>query len=220
MLLQKRNASMRSGAVDGSTTKRKRADFSDDPANKTSKPRRNPVNQVKQPDVAANANDSDQLQSSIQLSNGAEVQLPEATRQPKMEVGSELIAHAEPPTETVQPATQSFYLLKPGTSSPCKVLIPLDAQATLTESLQGRTVLEYPTIYILPSSAEALPSAYLLERDYNKIRQGEEDELNDAIKQAGAAARTHDIRQHEPVAPSASIDPQRILDMLKRDITR
>lgn len=44
-----------------------------------------------------------------------------------------------------------FYLLKPMTpAGKSKELIPLDSAETLSSALQGRTVLEYPTVYILP----------------------------------------------------------------------
>lgn len=62
-----------------------------------------------------------------------------------------------------------FYLLRPMTpAGKPKELIPLDSAETLCSALQGRTVLEYPTIYILPplppySSQEASAAPHLPE---------------------------------------------------------
>lgn len=63
-----------------------------------------------------------------------------------------------------------FYLLKPLTPvGKPKELIPLDGADTLGSALQGRTVLEYPTIYVLPPSlqqdaaaAPCLPEGHVL----------------------------------------------------------
>jgi hypothetical protein len=52
-----------------------------------------------------------------------------------------------------------FYLLKPSTTGTAKVLIPMDASQTLTESLSTRVVLEFPTIYILHRSPDELTSS-------------------------------------------------------------
>lgn len=55
-----------------------------------------------------------------------------------------------------------FFLLKPLTpAGKPKELIPIDSTETLATALQRRTVLEYPTVYILPSST-ALPENHIL----------------------------------------------------------
>lgn len=61
-----------------------------------------------------------------------------------------------------------FYLHKPiiPAGKP-KELIPLESAETLSSALQGRTVLEYPTIYVLPpctsqDTAPSLPEGYVL----------------------------------------------------------
>lgn len=76
--------------------------------------------------------------------------------------------------ETGARRNHRFYLLRPLTpAGKPKELIPLDGAETLASALQGRTVLEYPTIYVLPPSATAslhpsgdlsplLPEGYLL----------------------------------------------------------
>lgn len=61
----------------------------------------------------------------------------------------------------------SFYLHRPFTSAKHpKVLIPLPPFDSLDTLLYNRVVLEFPTIYVLPFAANALPAGYMLEEDY------------------------------------------------------
>lgn len=216
-MVQRRNASVRTRAGEILSTKRKRASLHSDRANKTARP-----DQGKQPDRAPDATDSGQLRPSTEPDGAAERrESVELSSQSTDTLESEPRANDEQPDEDIQSANLLFYLLKPGTSSASKVLIPLDSQATLTKSLQNQTLLEYPTIYALPQSTQLLPPAYLLESEYEKIRKGEEDELKEAINWAASTATPRGMQDPEPVAAAnAAIDPQRILDMLKRDITR
>ncbi|KAK6581344.1 hypothetical protein PZA11_006035 [Diplocarpon coronariae] len=84
--------------------------------------------------------------------------------------------HAEIPTPKQVPAPSmparksrphKFYLHRPLTpaSSP-KVLAPISPSRPLTELLRHRDVLEFPTIHVLPGTAEALPKGFMLESDY------------------------------------------------------
>ncbi|EOO03641.1 putative hit finger domain-containing protein [Phaeoacremonium minimum UCRPA7] len=55
-----------------------------------------------------------------------------------------------------------FFLLKPLTpAGQPKELIPLESAETLAQALPGRTVLEFPTIYVLPPSA-SLPEGHVV----------------------------------------------------------
>lgn len=126
------------------------------------------------------------------------------------------------------PPLPSFYLLKPATASTKKVLIPLSPRSTLTESLSNRTVLEYPTIYLLSASTTSapLPPGFMLEDEYLAERQKEEADLGQAVRDAQAKGVQLDApggdgkdatttRQQE----AAKNDPQRILEMLRRDLS-
>lgn len=212
-----------------SSIKRKRADPQGDHASKTSKrmPDSNDLltkKDSKERDKTESSIESVQLQLSRQSGNSPVVHdgAQQEIQPTNMETyKSEPNIDDKGDAGSTQSVAQSFYLLRPGTSSAAKVLIPLESHATLTASLQDRTVQEYPTIYVLPEPRGSLPSKYLLENEYNKIRKGEEDELNEAIKQAGPAAIVQNMRGEETVAAAnTQIDPQRILDMLKRDVTR
>lgn len=115
-----------------------------------------------------------------------------------------------------------FYLLRPGTSSADKVLIPVDSSATLTTTLQDKTVLEFPTFYVLPYAPQALPPGYILEEQYLAARKREDAELDDAIRKAEEAGAFAGANKHDPEPPPSdnAMDPSKILDLLKRDVTR
>ncbi|PSR85591.1 hypothetical protein BD289DRAFT_253456 [Coniella lustricola] len=70
-----------------------------------------------------------------------------------------------------------FYLLKPLTPlGKPKELIPLGPTDTLGRALTGRTVLEYPTIYVLPPSSaiageHELPEGFILGSPERRVRE-------------------------------------------------
>ncbi|CAK3927236.1 Hypothetical predicted protein [Lecanosticta acicola] len=114
----------------------------------------------------------------------------------------------------------SFYLLKPGTSTASKVLVPLDSNRTLTESLQTQSVLEFPTIYILSHAPDQLPDGFMLATEYTQLQRGEEEELEEAMKKAGSEGIMQRTNGHEERPAPSAVDANKILDMLKRDVTR
>lgn len=118
---------------------------------------------------------------------------------------------------------QYFYLLKPGTASPTRVLIPLRPGATLTEALRNHTVLEYPTIYVLPDSPASLQSEFMLETDYpdyvKKVAskgQVASASTGPVSGNRGSTDSTGGQRVQED--DSAPLDAKSILKMLKRDV--
>ncbi|KAI7283693.1 hypothetical protein KC345_g2806 [Hortaea werneckii] len=139
----------------------------------------------------------------------------------------------QPPTASTdtdtpeQPANHEpryFYLLKPGTSSTSKVLLPLQEEASLTASLRDQTVQEYPTVVLLAHSPEKLPSGYILLEQYLKAQASEDAELHAALAAAGKSIET--VRTELPAPPPSSsqqgekeeLDAESILNMLKRDV--
>lgn len=113
-------------------------------------------------------------------------------------------------------ATQEhFYLRKPFTACKSIVLIPIDASNTLTKCLKGQTVLEFPTVHILPEAPDSLPAGYMLEEQYNELQKAEEAEVNHLMQKTnqstgGALSAVKD--EEKP------LDANSILDMLKRDV--
>ncbi|KUI67689.1 Box C/D snoRNA protein 1 [Cytospora mali] len=82
-----------------------------------------------------------------------------------------------------------FYLLKPLTPvGKPKELIPVESTETLSSALRGRTVLEYPTIYILPppsspsTSTPVLPEGFIL----GSTERRERPKRNKAAKRKAA----------------------------------
>ncbi|KAF2162661.1 hypothetical protein M409DRAFT_26899 [Zasmidium cellare ATCC 36951] len=158
------------------------------------------------------------------------------------EESSNLIETIPEPQQEEKPKPERFYyLLKVGTSSACKVLIPLMPNCTLTESLQDQTVMEYPTYYVLPYSPGKLPPGFRTEHQYLKIRKGEEEEFDEALIKAEEGGVLNGGIKNEPGLPSkpsfssksnfsskpthvdsrpTQVDANKILDMLKRDVTR
>jgi hypothetical protein len=113
-----------------------------------------------------------------------------------------------------------FFLLKPRTSSSKHVLIPIDSKATLGECLKDRTVLEFPTIYVFPSTAQQLPEEYMLEEDYLK-QEGEEqkefDELLNELDPEILKRLKADHHRSGRAAKEEEVDSKEILDVLKKD---
>jgi hypothetical protein len=68
------------------------------------------------------------------------------------------------PSQPVVDPNLHFYLHRPYTPAHLPtVLIPLSASEPLSIQLQNHTVLEYPTIYVLDTDPNHLPSEYMLE---------------------------------------------------------
>ncbi|KAK6428968.1 hypothetical protein LTR95_014883, partial [Oleoguttula sp. CCFEE 5521] len=110
------------------------------------------------------------------------------------------------------PAPQSyFYLFKPSTSVKSRVLIPIKPDETLTKILEHRTVLEFPSIYVLPEGPESLADDYMLEKDYNGASP------NDAWASA-IMPRLHKVDVEETEEVGQPLDANSILDMLQRDV--
>ncbi|KAH6417252.1 hypothetical protein HBI14_106590 [Parastagonospora nodorum] len=112
-----------------------------------------------------------------------------------------------------------YFLAKPRTTSSRSVLIPLDSNATLGECLNGHTVLEFPTIYVFPSSME-LSDEFMLEQDYLK-QEGEDqkefDELINELDPEILKRLKENNQQSGHNARDEVVDSKEILDVLKKD---
>ncbi|KAI7308534.1 hypothetical protein KC315_g13315 [Hortaea werneckii] len=114
-----------------------------------------------------------------------------------------------------------FYLLKTGTSSTSKVLLPLKEEASLTTSLKDQTVQEYPTVVVLAHSPDKLPPGYTLLEQYLKAQASEDAELHAALTAAGKSMETVKTELPAPSSQQAEkeeLDAESILNMLKRDV--
>jgi hypothetical protein len=116
---------------------------------------------------------------------------------------------------TDAPTPEHFYLLRPFTASKLIVLTPIDASKSLTECLKEQTVLEFPTIYVLPDEPHSLPSGFLLAEQYETAQKAEEAEVDALVQrtnQSTGGALTATREEEKP------LDANSILDMLKRDV--
>ncbi|GES63818.1 HIT finger domain protein [Aspergillus terreus] len=111
-----------------------------------------------------------------------------------------------------------FYLHRPRTATKQPVLIPVDPQATLASALRDRTVLEFPSIYVLPDSPETLRTTidnppFLLEEVYLQSQPQAEQEQDDTTAEdtvEGAhALGSVDI---------TNVDENKVLEVLKKDL--
>jgi hypothetical protein len=128
--------------------------------------------------------------------------------------------HDGPSTESMGNGGSRFFLVKPRTSSNKQVLIPLNSTATLGECLNGRTVLEFPTIYVFPSSVEQLPEDFMLEEDYLKQEGEEQKEFDELIRELDPEILKRlkdDGQAGSRSAPEEEVDSKEILDVLKKD---
>lgn len=117
------------------------------------------------------------------------------------------------PAEALAP--EFFYLLRPFTASKSIVLTPIDSSRSLTECLKGQTVLEFPTIYVLPDGPDSLSAGFQLSEQYEKVQKAEEAEVDSLVQrtnQSTGGALTATREEEKP------LDANSILDMLKRDV--
>lgn len=114
-----------------------------------------------------------------------------------------------------------FYLHRPRTTTKKPVLTPLLQSSSLNTVLRNRTVLEFPTIYALPESAETLfaekdKSNFILEEEYLRTAGPEE------IGQSSTMSEEDDMAGNEAVVGSSvnlqDVDEKRVLEVLKQDL--
>lgn len=128
----------------------------------------------------------------------------------------------EAPNQTIAPHRGLyFYLHRPRTTTKKPVLTPLLQTSTLNTVLRNRTVLEFPTIYALPESAETLfadkdNSKFILEEDY--LRTAEPDEIG----QSSTTSDDDDAAGNEALPGSSvnlqDVDENLVLEVLKKDL--
>ncbi|KAJ5546122.1 Zinc finger HIT-type [Penicillium frequentans] len=115
-----------------------------------------------------------------------------------------------------------FYLHRPRTTVKKPVLVPLAPSMTLAAALRERTVMEFPTIYVLPESPGTLladkdTSSFMLEEEYIRIVGPEEAaEKSAQTEQDGAEVHTSGL-------PGSSVDLQnvdedKVMEVLKHDL--
>ena len=123
------------------------------------------------------------------------------------------------PKDGVNSLQRHYYLLKPMTATNLQILIPLDPDVTLTDSLRGQTVLEYPTVYVFLNAVNEADSDFMLEANYWQITAKDGDSQPHGSSRSSHANPNilHEVQPKQSDA-SESLDANSILKMLKRDI--
>ncbi|PLB44186.1 putative HIT finger domain protein [Aspergillus steynii IBT 23096] len=120
------------------------------------------------------------------------------------------------PADITSHRNSFFYLHRPRTATKQIVLIPLSPKTDLTSALRGRTVLEFPTIYVLHESPETLnadstESRFLLEEEYTRTHPDPEPEIGEVTAEGDT----------QPLPGSkdlTNIDEKKVLEVLKQDL--
>jgi len=86
-------------------------------------------------------------------------------------------------------ARPTLYLLRPHTASSSHVLIPASPTLTLTAILRDRAVLEFPTIYAMNHSPDAVPDGFITEQAWLDARKEEDAELEGLLQAAPDVGR-------------------------------
>ncbi|KAF2772914.1 hypothetical protein EJ03DRAFT_341505 [Teratosphaeria nubilosa] len=151
-----------------------------------------------------------------------QVEATEATQSATPPLGTASHESLEGSEASITP-TNHFYLLRPATASALSVLIPVKSDVTLTQTLEHRTVQEYPTIYVLDAGPESLPDGFIAESSYLAMRTTAEHELRNLVQGADGVAGNHNgsaMQGPDEAETSKELDAQSILNMLKRDMHR
>lgn len=119
---------------------------------------------------------------------------------------------APPPTKKDPAAGLYFYLHKPNTPSKVKCLIPLSCDRSLQNALEGRTVLEFPTIFMKDERPAELKPPFITEEEY-KSRYGEDVTVPGSI-----TLEDGEVEEGEAPALSSDVDSQKVLEVLARDL--
>lgn len=109
-----------------------------------------------------------------------------------------------------------FYLHRPRTTTKNPVLAPLPPTAKLAAVLRDRTVLEFPTIYALPDSPDAMLASketaqFILEEEYLRTAVPEEvgDRSTDGEQEGMMGEEGVDLK---------NVDEEKVMEVLKQDL--
>jgi hypothetical protein len=141
-----------------------------------------------------------------------------------------------------------FYLHRPRTATRQKVLIPLSPTVPFTTALRNRTILEFPTIYVLESSSRELlatteeeegrqNSEFILEEAYLRTKRqrqtgeddtsssGSDDDDDDDDDESEEEDEEDGEEENQPATSTSAvlpnlnnIDEKKVLEVLKQDL--
>ncbi|KAL3487582.1 hypothetical protein BJX62DRAFT_213358 [Aspergillus germanicus] len=171
------------------------------------------------------------IQSEIQPATEGE-ESEDTAQQPESDVPESDPQSTSEPLET-QPTTQEgnfptntsdnkptphrniyLYLHRPRTATKQQVLVPLSPRTTLADALRGRTVLEFPTIYVLRSPLDEAQSEeqndkFMLEKEYLRTHPDTEEVDNGPETDVQPVFGAVDI---------PDVDENKVLEVLRKDL--
>jgi len=103
-----------------------------------------------------------------------------------------------------------FYLYRPNTPSKYKCLIPISQLGSIGEALRGKTLLEFPTIYVRSESPESLVEPFITESEYLH-------HTSDMPVNLPSFGNT-EVEEGEIAALPDNIDDSKILAVLQKDV--
>jgi hypothetical protein len=175
--------------------------------------------EIKHPGVEA---DGEEAQPTPSGRRGARENDEPAPGGPKPDADVEDALHPSasvhvPVSESI-PTRYRYFLLRPRTNTSRHVLIPISPSTTLNECLRGRTVLEFPTIYVLTDAPDALPEVYMLEEEYIKQENEDQKEFEALMKDVKPEDLRAMISANGGADADEEVDSAKILDVLKQDL--
>ncbi|RVX67154.1 hypothetical protein B0A52_08588 [Exophiala mesophila] len=163
----------------------------------------------------------DQTPSSPEISNVTESHKvrdeeakTETTMEPVLEKPKPTSSRlAEPPI--LDPGLH-FYLHNPQTAAKYKCLIPISADMTLREVLEGRTIVEFPSFYVRTESPDTLPAPLIVQEKYDEIHRAQLP--IDVLPTYPPNDITTEL--DERVRPwLTEVDEKKVLEVLQKDLT-
>lgn len=119
----------------------------------------------------------------------------------------------ETPTGTDQLlADLHFYLHKPTTPSKFKCLVPVSANGSIREILDGQVLLEFPTIYVMYELPEQLTLPFITEAEYKQSH--ESDVSTDMV----APLEDGEVDELDTVALPTDVNSLKVLEVLAKDL--
>lgn len=114
----------------------------------------------------------------------------------------------------VELRAKHFYLYRPNTTADLKCLIPIEPGTSIRDVLSGKTVLEFPTIYVRPESPEHLPTPFISEEEYLQRYDGEIP-IGLVIEAKDAAEDNLPVE----IVPGP-VNHEKVIEVLARDLDR